>query len=104
VYIYELINHQSIRERKRRPKKTSTPSCFPPTLLQLPLSQARSATSLRSQRLNIPDTLSILIDATITAEEAHASNTHDALRNPFILILVRNIHKVLSLNVAVEVI
>lgn len=44
------------------------------------------------------------MDTSITAEEAHARHAHDRLDKPFILILVRFVHKGLRLVVTVEVI
>lgn len=58
----------------------------------------------RVQRLNVPDTLRILVDAAITAEEAHARHTGDALGEPLVLVAVCLIHQRLRLDVAVEVI
>jgi hypothetical protein len=59
---------------------------------------------LRVQWLHIPNALCILVDAAITAEETHPSNTSNALSDPLLLVLVRFINQGLSLVVAVEVI
>jgi hypothetical protein len=56
------------------------------------------------QRLDVPDGVSILIDAPIAAEEAHASNTGDALGNPLVLVLVRSVDEILRREVRVEVV
>lgn len=56
------------------------------------------------KRLCVPDTLGILIYASVTAEESHTGNRGNRLLDPFLLVLVRLIHKLVSLVVAVEVI
>jgi hypothetical protein len=58
----------------------------------------------RHQWFNIPDHLRVLVDAPVTREEAHTSNTGDALRDPFLLVLVSLINQILGLAVAVEVV
>lgn len=56
------------------------------------------------QWFDVPDTVCIFVDATITAEETHASNTGDTLGDPGILILVRSVDEILCCEVGVEVI
>jgi len=71
------------------------------SLLPFPL----SLSILRQvQRLNVPNTLRILINTPITREEPHARHARDALRQPLILIPIRRIHQLLRLDVAAEVV
>jgi hypothetical protein len=56
------------------------------------------------KRLCVPDTLGVLVYASVTAEESHTGNRGNCLLDPFLLVLVRLIHKLVSLVVAVEVI
>ncbi len=60
--------------------------------------------ALHVQRLNVPNGFSILIDAAITAEEAHARHARDALRKPLVLVLVRRIDEIMRCEVGMEVI
>jgi hypothetical protein len=57
-----------------------------------------------NQRLDVPDTLRILVNATITAEETHARHTRDTLADPLVLVLVGFVNESLGLIVAVEII
>lgn len=57
-----------------------------------------------NKRLGIPDALSVLVNAAITAEETHAGNRRDCLLDPLLLVLVRLVHKLMSLVVAVEIV
>lgn len=59
---------------------------------------------MNDERLDVPNHIRVLIDATITAEEAHASHRDDRLLDPLLLVLVRLVHEVVRLDVAVEVI
>lgn len=68
-----------------------------------PNAEQRS-TLLRRQRFHIPNHIRILLNAPITAEKPHATNTSDAFTDPLILILVRLIHKRMRLDVAIKVI
>lgn len=78
---------------------------IPHPLTSLPLHSPLSLPILRQiQRLNIPNTLRILINTPITREEAHARHTRNTLRQPLILIPIRRIHQLLRLDVAAEVI
>lgn len=54
--------------------------------------------------LSVPDTLGVFVDASIAAEETHACDRSDTLRNPLILITVCFVDQLVRLNVAVEVI
>lgn len=72
--------------------------------LQLSLLQPSPRRFPGNQRLDIPNTLRILVNATITAEEAHTSHTGDALGEPLILVLVGFVNEGLGLVVAVEVV
>lgn len=56
------------------------------------------------KRLDVPDTLSILVDATIRAEESHASYATDALADPLVLVAVLGVHHLLRVDVALEVV
>lgn len=57
-----------------------------------------------NKRLGIPDALSILINAAITAEEAHARYRRDCLLDPLLLVLICLVHQLMGLIVAVEVV
>ncbi len=59
---------------------------------------------LQVQRLNVPDTLCILIDTSVTSKETHTRNTNNSLASPLILVFVGLINECLSLNIAVEVV
>lgn len=63
-----------------------------------------SAIGFRWQRLDVPDHLSIFVDATVAGEETHSGNRSDRLGQPLLLVLVRFINEVLSVNVALEVV
>ena len=54
---------------------------------------------LHIQWLDVPDTVSVFVNATVTAEEAHASNARDALGEPCILVLVCLIDEILCFEV-----
>jgi len=56
------------------------------------------------ERLKIPDHLRILLDTPITAEEAHPSDTRNALFEPSFLILVCFVDHFVRLDIAVEVV
>lgn len=56
------------------------------------------------QRLNVPNLLSILVNAAIASEEAHSGHGHDALGHPLILVLVGFVNESVCLDVAVEVV
>lgn len=56
------------------------------------------------QRLNVPNLLSVLVDAAVASEEAHSGHGQDALGHPLILVLVGLVNESVCLNVAVEVI
>lgn len=71
---------------------TSCASLSPPSLF------------LHIQRLDIPNTLRILLDASITAEETHPRNAGDAFTDPAILILERLINQILRLAVRPEIV
>jgi hypothetical protein len=51
------------------------------------------------QGFDVPDPVSVLVDAAITAEEAHTSDTGDTLGKPCILVLVRGVNEILCLEV-----
>ena len=59
---------------------------------------------LRCYRLHVPDAFRILLNASVTAEEAHTTDAGDTLGDPFILVLVRLVDKGVSLDVAVKVV
>ena len=59
---------------------------------------------LRGQRFTIPNLLSIFLDAAIATEESHPRDRRDALLQPGILILVRLIHELVRLDIAIEII
>src|SRR5436305_7278200 len=59
---------------------------------------------LHRQRLNIPDALRVLLNASITCKETHSCDTCDALADPLILVLVRGVDQVMRLQVALEVV
>jgi hypothetical protein len=71
---------------------------------QLPLPKPTVITLLHRQRLHIPNHLRILINTSITTKEPHPRHTQNRLRDPLVLVLVRLVHKRLSLDIAVEVI
>ena len=54
--------------------------------------------------LSVPDTLSVLVNATITAEEAHSCNRGDAFGNPLVLVAIGLVDELVRLDVAVEVV
>jgi hypothetical protein len=54
--------------------------------------------------LRVPDLLSILLNASIGAEEAHPRHSCDCLGEPFLLVLVRLIDEILRVDVALEII
>lgn len=56
------------------------------------------------ERLDVPNLLCVLVDATVTAEETHAGHAGDGLGDPLLLVLVRLVDEVVRLNVAVEVV
>ena len=76
---------------------------FPASPCALP-SLSLSLLCLRLYRLHVPDTLRVLVDAPITREKAHTRHARDALANPLVLVLVRLVHQILGLDVAVEVV
>ena len=59
---------------------------------------------LHSQRLNVPDAISILVSDTVHGEKAHASNAGDGLGQPLLLVLEGLVHHVVRGDVRVEVI
>jgi len=63
-----------------------------------------STIGLYRQRLHIPDHLSILIDTAVAREEAHPTDSRDALGQPPVLILVRLVDELVRLDVAVKVV
>jgi hypothetical protein len=54
--------------------------------------------------LDIPDTLRVLLDTSVTGEEAHSRHTRDTLADPFILVLVRNVDQIMRFQVTLEVV
>ena len=56
------------------------------------------------QRLNIPDTISILVGNAIHGEEAHARNRGNRLSQPLLLVLESLIDHILRGDVGVEII
>jgi hypothetical protein len=68
------------------------------------LSISPSSLLLHIQGFDIPDTLCIFLNATITAEETHPSHTRDALADPTILVLECLINEVLGLAIRSEII
>lgn len=56
------------------------------------------------QRLNIPDTLRILINHAIRGEEPHPRNAGNALAYPLLAILERLVYHLLRLDVRIEVV
>ena len=60
--------------------------------------------TLDGQRLNIPDAIRVLLNASITCKEAHSCYTCDALADPLILVLVRDVDQIMRLQVALEVV
>jgi len=59
---------------------------------------------LRWNGLDVPDHLGILINTPVTSEETHPSDAGDALRGPFLLILVLLVDEFLCLAVRGKVI
>lgn len=112
---YQLISTHNVVNTHSRIHSTSNTLCNP---IRKPLLQSlfvfllshlcflcgSSIKILWHQWLNVPNSLSILVDATITAEETHSGNTLDTLANPLILVLVCLVDQSLSLNVAVEIV
>lgn len=62
------------------------------------------ASLLDGKRLDVPNHVRILIDATIAAEEAHAGDRDDGFLEPLFLVAVRLINEMVRLDIAVEVI
>lgn len=56
------------------------------------------------KRGEVKHTVSIFLDAAITAEESHPTDTDDALLQPLVLVLERLVHQGVCLDVAVEVV
>src|SRR5690348_9213833 len=56
------------------------------------------------QRLNVPDTISILSNDTVSREEAHSGHTSDGLRNPLILIQECLVNHLLCADIGAEII
>lgn len=59
---------------------------------------------LGRQRLHVPDHLGILINTSITGEKSHSCDRSDGLGQPLLLVLVRLIDELLSINIALEVV
>lgn len=59
---------------------------------------------LSKKRLNVPDLLSVFINAPITSEEAHTGNRSDTLGNPLVLVAISLIHEAMRLDVALEIV
>ncbi len=78
------------------------PRCLPKLFCNLPFFLL--STVLDVQWLDIPDTIRILLDTSVTREEAHPGHTRDTLAEPFILVLVCRINQVVCLQVAMEVV
>lgn len=68
------------------------------------MSCSRALALLDDEGLNVPDLISVLVDAAVAAEESHPGNARDGLGDPFFLVLVRCIHQRVGLVVAVEVV
>jgi hypothetical protein len=68
------------------------------------LSAASSTVGLRLHRLNVPDHLRVLINATVAREKAHARDARDGLCQPLILLLVRLVDQLLRVDVRLEVV
>lgn len=71
-------------------------------VLQLPLGGA--VRRLRLERLNVPDTLRVFVNAAVGAEETHAGDALDRLADPLLLVLVSLVNERVRLDVAVEVV
>jgi hypothetical protein len=54
--------------------------------------------------LNIPNALSVLVNAPVTREETHARHSGDALRCPLLRVLIAFVDELLCLDVRVEVV
>lgn len=62
------------------------------------------AISLRLDRLNVPDHLRVLVNATIAREETHTRHAGDGLGQPLVLLLVCLVNEALCVNVRLEVV
>jgi hypothetical protein len=58
----------------------------------------------RLHRLHIPNTLRILTNTPITRKEPHPRHRQNALPHPLLLILIRLIHQLLRLDIAIKVV
>ncbi len=67
-------------------------------------SRCKTYSLLNLERLQIPDHISVLLDAPVAAEEAHSSHTSNALLEPSILVLVRFINQLVRLDITVEIV
>ncbi len=73
-------------------------------LPSLEFAGGNSVLALDGQRLDIPDALGILVDATVAAEEPHAGDAGDALGDPLVLVTVSIVDQSVGLDVAVEIV
>lgn len=55
-------------------------------------------------RLQVPDTVSVLLNRTVGREEAHAGNAENGLVKPSVAVLISLINHLLGLDVRVEII
>ena len=51
-----------------------------------------TTSSFRGQWFDVPDHISVLLDASVTAEKSHPADTGNALADPFVLVFVRFVH------------
>lgn len=59
---------------------------------------------LDEQWLHVPNTLGILVDASVRTEETHSGDAADALGHPLILVSVFIVHHLLGVDVALEIV
>lgn len=62
------------------------------------------AVRLRLDRLNVPDHLGVLVNATVAGEEAHTRHARDGLGQPLVLLLVGLVDQSLRVDVRLEVV
>ncbi len=58
----------------------------------------------RVHRLDVPNHIGVLLDASIAAEKPHPAHADDALADPLVVVLVRFVHQGVSLDVTVEIV
>lgn len=75
-----------------------------PTLVSTQLQSRESLCFSDIQRLNVPNLLSVLVDAAVASEEAHPGYGCDALGHPLVLVAIGLINEGMRLDVAVEVV